>query len=147
MNGLADKRFHLFVADGATHVGEPTDANEAERIEWMPRRRAAPAGAGGRGAGRALAHRRAVRPASLDVLEAERGLFLRQTSPPTSNAGGRRAWNAATPSAKSGSPTMRSMVSTANFTDGPTSPAMSSQSWRFITRSDDGEISAAMRRA
>jgi 8-oxo-dGTP pyrophosphatase MutT (NUDIX family) len=35
MNGLADKRFHLFVADGATRVGEPTDANEAERIEWI----------------------------------------------------------------------------------------------------------------
>ena len=36
MNGLADKRFHLFVAEGATHVGEPTDVNEAERVEWVP---------------------------------------------------------------------------------------------------------------
>ena len=36
MNGLADKRFHLFIAAGATHVGEPTDVNEAERIEWVP---------------------------------------------------------------------------------------------------------------
>ena len=35
MNGLADKRFHLFVAAGATHVGEPTDVNEAERVDWM----------------------------------------------------------------------------------------------------------------
>ena len=35
MNGLADKRFHLFVADGATHVGEPSDVNEAERVEWV----------------------------------------------------------------------------------------------------------------
>jgi len=36
MNGLADKRFHLFVAEGATHVGEPADVNEAERVEWVP---------------------------------------------------------------------------------------------------------------
>jgi 8-oxo-dGTP pyrophosphatase MutT (NUDIX family) len=36
MNGLADKRFHLFVAAGASHVGEPTDVNEAERVEWVP---------------------------------------------------------------------------------------------------------------
>jgi 8-oxo-dGTP pyrophosphatase MutT (NUDIX family) len=35
MNGLADKRFHLFAADGATHVGEPTEVNEAERVEWV----------------------------------------------------------------------------------------------------------------
>ena len=37
MNGLADKRFHLFVAEGATHVGDPTDVNEADRVEWVPR--------------------------------------------------------------------------------------------------------------
>ena len=36
MNGLADKRFHLFAADGASHVGEPTEVNEAERVEWVP---------------------------------------------------------------------------------------------------------------
>jgi 8-oxo-dGTP pyrophosphatase MutT (NUDIX family) len=36
MNGLSDKRFHLFIAEGATHVGEPADVNEAERTEWMP---------------------------------------------------------------------------------------------------------------
>jgi len=36
MNGLADKRFHLFVAEGATRVGEPTEVNEAERVEWVP---------------------------------------------------------------------------------------------------------------
>jgi 8-oxo-dGTP pyrophosphatase MutT (NUDIX family) len=35
-NGLSDQRFHLFVADGATYVGEPTDPGEAERIEWVP---------------------------------------------------------------------------------------------------------------
>jgi 8-oxo-dGTP pyrophosphatase MutT (NUDIX family) len=35
MNGLADKRFHLFHAEGATHVGEPVDVNEAERVEWV----------------------------------------------------------------------------------------------------------------
>jgi 8-oxo-dGTP pyrophosphatase MutT (NUDIX family) len=35
MNGLADKRFHLFRAEGATHVGAPTDINEAERVEWV----------------------------------------------------------------------------------------------------------------
>jgi len=34
-NGLSDQTFHVFVADGATYVGEPTDAGEAERIEWI----------------------------------------------------------------------------------------------------------------
>jgi 8-oxo-dGDP phosphatase len=27
--------FHLFAADGATLVGEPTDPSESERIEWV----------------------------------------------------------------------------------------------------------------
>ena len=34
-NGLSDQTFHVFVAGRATHVGEPTDAGEAERIEWV----------------------------------------------------------------------------------------------------------------
>ncbi len=33
-NGLADSCFHLFAADGATHVGPPLDPDEAERVEW-----------------------------------------------------------------------------------------------------------------
>lgn len=35
-NGLSDQRFHIFAARGATHVGEPSDPSESERIEWMP---------------------------------------------------------------------------------------------------------------
>jgi 8-oxo-dGTP pyrophosphatase MutT (NUDIX family) len=35
-NGLSDQRFHLFLADGAVHVGEPTDPSESERVEWVP---------------------------------------------------------------------------------------------------------------
>jgi 8-oxo-dGTP pyrophosphatase MutT (NUDIX family) len=35
-NGVSDQKFHLFVADGASHVGEPTDPGESERIEWVP---------------------------------------------------------------------------------------------------------------
>ncbi len=35
-NGLSDQRFHLFVAAGADHVGEPTDPSESERVEWVP---------------------------------------------------------------------------------------------------------------
>jgi 8-oxo-dGTP pyrophosphatase MutT (NUDIX family) len=35
-NGATDQAFNLFVADGATHVGEPHDAFEAERVEWVP---------------------------------------------------------------------------------------------------------------
>jgi 8-oxo-dGDP phosphatase len=34
--GAVDQRFHLFVADGATHRGEPADLTEAERVEWLP---------------------------------------------------------------------------------------------------------------
>ena len=29
-------RFTLFRADGASHLGEPTDATEAARVEWVP---------------------------------------------------------------------------------------------------------------
>jgi len=35
-NGLSDSVHHVFRADGATHIGPPTDAWEAERIEWVP---------------------------------------------------------------------------------------------------------------
>lgn len=35
-NGLSDQRFDLFLADGATHEGDPTDPGESERIEWVP---------------------------------------------------------------------------------------------------------------
>jgi hypothetical protein len=28
--------FHIFLAEGATHVGTPSDINEAERVEWVP---------------------------------------------------------------------------------------------------------------
>lgn len=34
--GSSDQRFHLFRATDATHVGDPTDPNEADRIEWVP---------------------------------------------------------------------------------------------------------------
>ncbi len=36
MNGLGDNRFDLYLARGATHVGEPSDPSEAERVEWVP---------------------------------------------------------------------------------------------------------------
>jgi len=35
-NGTSDATFHLFAADGAEHVGEPHDTDEAERVEWVP---------------------------------------------------------------------------------------------------------------
>jgi 8-oxo-dGTP pyrophosphatase MutT (NUDIX family) len=35
-NGISDATFHIFVADGASRVGEPTDVSESERIEWVP---------------------------------------------------------------------------------------------------------------
>jgi 8-oxo-dGTP pyrophosphatase MutT (NUDIX family) len=36
VSGVGDHRFTLFAANGAKHVGEPTDPAEAERIEWVP---------------------------------------------------------------------------------------------------------------
>jgi 8-oxo-dGTP pyrophosphatase MutT (NUDIX family) len=33
-NGTSDATFHLFRADGATHVGDPSDPTESERVEW-----------------------------------------------------------------------------------------------------------------
>lgn len=35
ISGVGDHRFELFLADGATYVGEPSDPTEAERIEWV----------------------------------------------------------------------------------------------------------------
>jgi 8-oxo-dGTP pyrophosphatase MutT (NUDIX family) len=35
VSGLVDLRFHLFAAEGATHVGEPVDVSESERVEWV----------------------------------------------------------------------------------------------------------------
>jgi 8-oxo-dGTP pyrophosphatase MutT (NUDIX family) len=35
-NGTTDQIFHVFVADGATRVGDPTDVGESERVEWVP---------------------------------------------------------------------------------------------------------------
>lgn len=34
-NGICDQIFDTFVADGATYVGDPSDAGESERIEWV----------------------------------------------------------------------------------------------------------------
>jgi 8-oxo-dGTP pyrophosphatase MutT (NUDIX family) len=36
-NGLSDQTFHVFLADGATEVGPPTDTAEAERVAWCAR--------------------------------------------------------------------------------------------------------------
>jgi 8-oxo-dGDP phosphatase len=34
-NGSSDATFHLFAADGATHIGPPSDPSESERVEWV----------------------------------------------------------------------------------------------------------------
>lgn len=34
-NGVSDQTFHVYLARGATYVGEPTDPSESERIEWV----------------------------------------------------------------------------------------------------------------
>ena len=39
-NGLSDQVFHIFLADGATHVGEPTDAGEVRARRVGAHRRA-----------------------------------------------------------------------------------------------------------
>jgi 8-oxo-dGTP pyrophosphatase MutT (NUDIX family) len=33
--GLSDQQFNIFLAAGATHVGDPVDASESERVEWV----------------------------------------------------------------------------------------------------------------
>jgi 8-oxo-dGTP pyrophosphatase MutT (NUDIX family) len=35
-NGQSDQVFHLFAAHSAEYRGEPTDTDEAERVEWLP---------------------------------------------------------------------------------------------------------------
>jgi 8-oxo-dGTP pyrophosphatase MutT (NUDIX family) len=34
-NGLLDQVFHIYVSADAVHRGEPVDANEADRVEWI----------------------------------------------------------------------------------------------------------------
>lgn len=36
MVGMVDSPHEIFVAHGAEHVGEPTDVEEAGRVEWLP---------------------------------------------------------------------------------------------------------------
>jgi len=35
-NGVSDLTFNVFLAEGATYVGEPSDPSESERISWVP---------------------------------------------------------------------------------------------------------------
>jgi 8-oxo-dGTP pyrophosphatase MutT (NUDIX family) len=35
MVGISDLRAHVFVADGATYKGDPEDAGESSRVEWV----------------------------------------------------------------------------------------------------------------
>ena len=34
--GISDSEHHIFLTRQATHIGDPTDAFESERIEWVP---------------------------------------------------------------------------------------------------------------
>ncbi|MFI1015291.1 NUDIX hydrolase [Streptomyces sp. NPDC020965] len=34
-NGITDSEHHVFRADGAVHIGPPTELNESDRIEWI----------------------------------------------------------------------------------------------------------------
>lgn len=36
INGSTDAHFHLFAADGARHVGDPSDPSESEEVAWVP---------------------------------------------------------------------------------------------------------------
>lgn len=36
LNGISDGRQHVFLAEGATLAGEPSDGWEAERVAWVP---------------------------------------------------------------------------------------------------------------
>jgi 8-oxo-dGTP pyrophosphatase MutT (NUDIX family) len=48
LNGTVDQTFHVLRADGATHVGDPVDAHESSRIEWVPGERVVAEFAAGR---------------------------------------------------------------------------------------------------
>jgi 8-oxo-dGTP pyrophosphatase MutT (NUDIX family) len=36
LNGQSDQVFNLFMADSARHRGDPSDTDEADRVEWLP---------------------------------------------------------------------------------------------------------------
>lgn len=35
-NGITDSEHFLFRAEGAAYIGEPTELNESDRVEWIP---------------------------------------------------------------------------------------------------------------
>ncbi|MFE6779860.1 NUDIX domain-containing protein [Streptomyces sp. NPDC057702] len=35
-NGITDSQHYVFRADVATYIGEPTEKNESDRVEWVP---------------------------------------------------------------------------------------------------------------
>ena len=35
-NGLVDQVFHIYLSTDAVHRGDPSDRNEAARVEWLP---------------------------------------------------------------------------------------------------------------
>ena len=35
-SGISDSQHHIFLADGAIHIGAPSEDWESERIEWVP---------------------------------------------------------------------------------------------------------------
>ncbi len=36
MNGISDQVFNVFLAEAADYMGEPSNLNESDRIEWIP---------------------------------------------------------------------------------------------------------------
>lgn len=36
VNGISKIAFHVYTATSATHIGDPSDPSESERIEWVP---------------------------------------------------------------------------------------------------------------
>ena len=59
-NGTTDAAFNVFLSTSATHVGEPTDPDEAERVEWLSWNTVRSEIEAGRVSRRPLAHRAAV---------------------------------------------------------------------------------------
>jgi 8-oxo-dGDP phosphatase len=36
INGISDMHFTTYVAHGADHIGDPTDIEETDRVDWLP---------------------------------------------------------------------------------------------------------------
>src|SRR5690349_16090160 len=89
MTGMVDSPHELYVAHGAEHIGDPTDTEEAGRVEWVPMAAVLDLISKG-GAGLRVARWAAAPPRDQKRLSPQAGAAQRRPPPGRADRGGRR---------------------------------------------------------